>query len=464
MNVREAKTMESNRNVSIENRSAGNEPIEEVPIEGESNEIESTETPSIENAATEIELIETESTVNKPIKIKIRNLSKVFGANPEQALRMRDAGMKRPEIFEKTGQTLALSNITFDVFEGELLVIMGLSGSGKSTLIRCLNRLIDPTEGEILIDDEPITGIGDKELLEARRRHFSMVFQNFALFPHRTVQQNAEFGLEIRGIGKAERAQLARDALVQVGLKGWEDAYPDQLSGGMQQRVGLARALANDASVLLMDEAFSALDPLIRRDMQGELQELQYHTKKTTIFITHDLDEALNIGDRIILLKDGEIVQEGTPEEILTNPANDYVARFIEGVDKARVLTASSAMRPVRATARESDGPRTVLHKMSESGIDSIYITTRDRRLLGLVEAAALGEAMRARKDHIRDLIDPDVPTVGPHEPLNSLFGMFAARSVPVAVVDEGGRLLGVVVKGAVLDELAKAGENGCKQ
>ncbi len=393
------------------------------------------------------------------IKIKIRGLSKVFGANPRRALEMRDAGMKRPEIFEKTGQTLGLSNIDFDVHEGELLVIMGLSGSGKSTLIRCLNRLIEPTEGQILIDGEDITRLNDKALLDARRRHFSMVFQNFALFPHRSVLQNAEFGLEIRGVDKAERRTAALTALEQVGLKGWEDAYPHQLSGGMQQRVGLARALANDGSVLLMDEAFSALDPLIRKDMQQELQELQFHTRKTTIFITHDLDEALNIGDRIILLKDGEIVQQGTPEDILRHPADDYVARFIEGVDKSRVLTARNAMRPVRATARESDGPRTVLHKMSENGIDSIYITSRDRRLLGLVDAAAVDQAVRQQRDHIRDLIDADVPTVSPEEPLSALYGMFSPRSVPIAVIDDDRRLLGVVVKGAVLDELAKAGE-----
>src|SRR5690625_3102883 len=324
----------------------------------------------------------------KNIKIKVRKLSKVFGSHPKRALEMRDAGMKRPEIFEKTGQTLGLSNINFDVYEGELLVIMGLSGSGKSTLIRCLNRLIEPTEGEITVDGEHITGLGDKALLEARRRHFSMVFQNFALFPHRTVQQNAEFGLEVRGTSKEERSETARKALELVGLKGWEDSYPHQLSGGMQQRVGLARALANDAGVLLMDEAFSALDPLIRKDMQQELQELQYTTKKTTIFITHDLDEAITIGDRIILLKDGEIVQQGTPEAILTNPADEYVARFVEGVDMSRVLTANNAMRTVRATARDDDGPRTALRRMREAGIDSIYVTSRDRRLLGLVHAA----------------------------------------------------------------------------
>src|SRR5690625_1732637 len=396
----------------------------------------------------------------KNIKIKVRKLSKVFGSHPKRALEMRDSGMKRPEIFEKTGQTLGLSNINFDVYDGELLVIMGLSGSGKSTLIRCLNRLIEPTEGEIIIDGEEITRLSDKQLLDARRRYFSMVFQNFALFPHRTVFENAVFGLEVRRTDRADRRKAAMDALEQVGLKGWEDAYPHQLSGGMQQRVGLARALANDGSVLLMDEAFSALDPLIRKDMQEELEELQYHTKKTTIFITHDLDEALNIGDRIILLKDGEIVQQGTPEHILTEPADDYVARFIEGVDKSRVLTAFNAMRPVRATAREVDGPRTVLRKMSENGLDSIYITTRDRRLLGLVDAPTVNQAIRDKKETIVDVIDANVPTVSPDEPLNSLFGMLSERSVSVAVIDDRDRLLGVVVKGAVLDELAKAGEH----
>jgi glycine betaine/proline transport system ATP-binding protein len=396
---------------------------------------------------------------NRNVKIRVRNLSKVFGGNPKKALEMRDQGLKRPEIFEKTGQTLALSNIDFDVYEGELLVIMGLSGSGKSTLIRCLNRLIEPSEGEIVIDDEDIPKLGDKALLECRRRHFSMVFQNFALFPHRTVQQNAEFGLEIRGVEKAERTETARNALEQVGLEGWEDAYPNQLSGGMQQRVGLARALANDATVLLMDEAFSALDPLIRGDMQQELLELQNRMQKTTVFITHDLDEAINIGDRIILLKDGEIVQIGTPEEILTKPADDYVKRFIEGVDMSKILTAESAMRPVRATAREDDGPRTTLRKMSENGLDSIYVTGRDRTLLGLVEVDAMEEAANQGKDSISDSMMQDFRSVGPEEPLHNLFAMFSEKGFPIAVVDDQKRLLGVVVKGAVLDELAQAGD-----
>lgn len=398
---------------------------------------------------------------NRNIKIRIRQLSKVFGNQPKKALELRNKGLKRSEILEKTGQTLGLYHIDFDVYEGELLVIMGLSGSGKSTLIRCLNRLIEPTEGEVIIDEENITQLGDKALLDCRRRHFSMVFQNFALFPHRTVQQNAEFGLEIRGVAKAKRTETASNALKQVGLEGWENAYPNQLSGGMQQRVGLARALANDASVLLMDEAFSALDPLIRGDMQQELLELQSRMQKTTVFITHDLDEALTIGDRIVLLKDGEVVQIGTPEEILTRPADDYVRRFIQGVDRSRILTAESAMRKVRATLRDTDGPRTALRKMHEHSIDSIYVTRRDRTLVGLLEADAAEVQLKAGKADITEALTQDFRSVGPEEPMQNLFAMFTEKSFPIAVVDEQQRLLGVVVKGAVLDELAQAANAG---
>ncbi|MDR5857861.1 glycine betaine/L-proline ABC transporter ATP-binding protein [Halomonas eurihalina] len=397
---------------------------------------------------------------NRNVKIRVRNLSKVFGNQPKKALELRDQGLKRPEILDKTGQTLGLSNIDFDVHEGELLVIMGLSGSGKSTLIRCLNRLIEPTEGEIVIDGENIPDLKEKELLECRRRHFSMVFQNFALFPNRTVRQNAEFGLEVRGIDTATRRAAADKSLKQVGLDGWEDAYPNQLSGGMQQRVGLARALANDATVLLMDEAFSALDPLIRGDMQQELLALQHRMQKTTVFITHDLDEALTIGDRIVLLKDGEVVQIGTPEEILTKPANDYVRRFIEGVDKSRILTAESAMRKVRSTVRESDGPRTALRKMREHSLDSIYILDRERRLIGLIDADAASEALERGQESVTEAMTQDFRSVTREEPLHNLFAMFSENRFPIAVVDDNKVLQGVVVKGAVLDELAQAGED----
>lgn len=324
------------------------------------------------------------------VKIQVRGVSKVFGKNPKSALELRDQGLNRSEILEKTGQTLGLSNISFDVYEGELLVIMGLSGSGKSTLIRCLNRLIDTSEGDILIDDEHIPSLSEKALLECRRRHFSMVFQNFALFPHKTVLQNAQFGLEIRGISPAERDKTARESLTQVGLDGWEDAYPNQLSGGMQQRVGLARALANDASVLLMDEAFSALDPLIRTDMQDILLDLQEELHKTIVFITHDLDEALRIGDRISILRDGEIVQQGDPQDIIMRPADDYISDFIKDINRGRVIE----VRSVMTAASRATGPKLTedtpiedaLQMLSSAGKDSGTVVDGDGKTIGKIE------------------------------------------------------------------------------
>lgn len=396
---------------------------------------------------------------SREAKIQVSGLSKVFGHHPEKVLALRDEGKGRSEILEETGQTLGLTNINFDAFEGELLVIMGLSGSGKSTLIRCLNRLIEPSEGTIVINGTDVTSLGRKDLLEFRRKNFSMVFQNFALFPHRTVAENAEFGLEIRKMDKAERREKAYKALAQVGLKGWEESYPGQLSGGMQQRVGLARALANEADILLMDEAFSALDPLIRGDMQQELLELQQQMRKTIIFITHDLDEAINIGDRIVLLKDGAIMQIGTPEEILTNPANDYVARFVEGVNVAKVLTAEHVMRRPRIVARPGDGPRTALHKMNEFDHDSIYVLDADHRLLGLLSSEA---AKRAIDDGASDLcpyLSQDFPRASIDTPLQEVFGMFENQSYPVTVLNPEQKVCGVITKGTVLAKLAETGE-----
>lgn len=392
-------------------------------------------------------------------KIRVSGLSKVFGDKPSVVLKLRDEGKGRSDILEQTGQTLGLTNINFEAREGELLVIMGLSGSGKSTLIRCLNRLIEPTEGSIIINDTDVTKLGRKDLLEFRRNNFSMVFQNFALFPNRTVAENAEFGLEIRKMDKAERREKAYKALAQVGLKGWEESYPGQLSGGMQQRVGLARALANEADILLMDEAFSALDPLIRGDMQQELLELQRKMHKTIIFITHDLDEAINIGDRIVLLKDGAVMQIGTPEEILTNPANDYVARFVEGVNVTKVLTAEHVMRAPRTYARPGDGPRTALHKMNEYDHDSIYVIDSEHCLRGLLSSEA---AKRAIDDGVTDLsayLSQDFPQAQADTPLQEVFGMFENQSYPVTVLDDQQRVRGVITKGAVLAKLAETGE-----
>lgn len=329
-----------------------------------------------------------DTTPLQPI-IRVRNLTKVFGQNPEKALELHRRGRSKQEILEETGSTLALTSVSFDVMPGETFVLMGgLSGSGKSTLLRCINRLIKPTEGEIRIDGEEIVGMGQEELRMIRRRKLGMIFQSFALLPHRTVLDNVAFGLEIQGVPVEERHKKAEEVLQMVGgLGGYGGAsMPGDLSGGMKQRVGLARALTSDPDILLMDEAFSALDPLIRRDMQDELLDLQQRLEKTIIFVTHDLDEALKLGgDRIALMKDGAIVQVGTPEEILTNPENAYVEKFVADVDLTRVYSASDVMRRPEPVARCTAGPRVALHLMEEHDIGSVFVVDRERRLKGLV-------------------------------------------------------------------------------
>ncbi|BBG30978.1 quaternary amine ABC transporter ATP-binding protein [Zymobacter palmae] len=389
-------------------------------------------------------------------RIRVRHLSKVFGKRPGEVLALRDQGKKRAEIHKATGQVLGLSDINFDVRAGELLVIMGLSGSGKSTLIRCLNRLIDPTEGEILINGGDVVKMNDAELRECRRRHFSMVFQHFALFPHRTLLGNAEYGLEVRGVPQSVRQEKAMAALKRVGLGHLPNAYPHELSGGMQQRVGLARALASETSVMLMDEAFSALDPLIRREMQDELLMLQKDLKQTIIFITHDLDEALHIGDRIILLKDGEVVQAGTPRDIVTNPADEYVERFVEGIDMTRFLTAELAMEAPVTPLSIDDTVGAALTRMNEhDGLETLYVNDADGKLAGVVERSVLEDA--APETPLVDVLERDVPRVLPREPLNRLFPLFRKRNYPVAVVDRQSRLRGIVVRGRILSLLAES-------
>ena len=301
-------------------------------------------------------------------KIEVEGLYKIFGPHPKKAMHLLSQGKTKDEIMADIRHGVGVDNASFKVEEGEIVVVMGLSGSGKSTLVRCLNRLIMPTAGKILIDGSDVLTMGDDELRQLRQRKMGMVFQNFALFPHRTVRENAALGLEIQGMEREERLKLADEALAMVGLEGWGDSYPRQLSGGMQQRVGLARALALSPDILLMDEAFSALDPLIRRDMQDELINLQEKMHKTIVFISHDLDEALKLGDRIILMKDGAIVQIGTPEQILTSPATEYVARFVEDVDITKVLTAETVMKRSEAVAYlRTDGPRACLRKIAQA-------------------------------------------------------------------------------------------------
>lgn len=394
-------------------------------------------------------------------KIIVKNLVKVFGDRPEKAVEMLRNGSSKDEIMKKTRQTVGIYDINFEVNKGEVFVLMGLSGSGKSTLLRCINRLIEPTGGTITVDGEDISGVESDLLREIRRKKMGMVFQRFALFPHRTVLDNVAFGLEIQCVPVEERRQKARQVLEIVGLKGWEESMPSQLSGGMQQRVGLARALVSDPDILLMDEAFSALDPLIRKDMQEELLSLQSSLNKTIIFVTHDLDEALKIGDRIALMRDGTIVQIGMPEEILTNPANEYVEKFVEGVDVSKVITAEGVMKAPDPVVTLRDGPRMALRLMKEHGISSIFVTTRERKLAGIVLAEDALRALREHKRDFKDILITDVPTVSLDTPIIDIIPIIAESRIPMAVTKEDGSLVGILVRGAVLAGMARKGGVG---
>ncbi|GAC43539.1 ATPase component [Paenibacillus popilliae ATCC 14706] len=391
--------------------------------------------------------------------IKVNGVTKIFGPQAQRALTLLKQGWSRERLATEKQATVAVNQVSFSVDPGEIFVIMGLSGSGKSTLVRMLNRLIEPTDGSIWLKDRNISKLNESELREVRRKTISMVFQKFALFPHRTVLDNAAYGLEIQGIAKEERYRKAREALGLVGLDSWEQKYPDELSGGMQQRVGLARALANDPDVLLMDEAFSALDPLIRRDMQDELLELQLKMHKTIIFITHDLDEALRIGDRIALLKDGKLIQIGTPEQMLMDPADEYVERFVEGVDLSRVLTAAHIMRRPETVSLDR-GPRVALQLMRDIGISTLFVVGKDKSLQGVVTAEQASDAARGGKS-LQEVMFTDVPTVSPDMLLNDLFALSGEAKLPIAVVQPDGKLMGAIVRGAVLGALAGNVPNG---
>ncbi|PLR85759.1 glycine betaine/L-proline ABC transporter ATP-binding protein [Bacillus canaveralius] len=385
--------------------------------------------------------------------VEVRDVSKIFGKSPKAAIDLLKKGLSKKEILQKTGQTVGVNKANFEIYPGEIFVIMGLSGSGKSTLIRMFNRLITPTSGEILIDGEDILKMNAERLRETRREKISMVFQNFALFPHKTILENAEYGLEIQKVPAAERAEKALKSLEVVGLKGYEHQYPAQLSGGMQQRVGLARALANDPEILLMDEAFSALDPLIRRDMQDELLELQENLNKTIIFITHDLDEALRIGDRIALMKDGSIIQLGTPEEIMMNPANEYVERFVEDVDLSNVLTASHVMKRAERISVDR-GPRVALQIMKEQGYSSIFVVDRKKKLLGAITAEQATQAIKESLT-IQDVMTKDIPSVDENVIISTILDEIATSSSPLAVVDNENKLKGIIIRGSVIGALA---------
>lgn len=378
--------------------------------------------------------------------IEAEQVTKVFGPPKEisRALSLIKEGVPRSQIRERTGCLVAVDNVSLSVEEGELFVLMGLSGSGKSTFLRCLNGIIRATAGRITIGGNRLDPRNRQSLLQIRREHLAMVFQHFGLLPHRTVQDNAGFGLEIQGKTREDRREAVISSLQRVGLGEWADALPSQLSGGMQQRVGLARALATGAPILLMDEPFSALDPLIRREMQDELLRLQRELGRTIVFVTHDLNEAMKLGDRIGIMRDGALVQVGTSEEILSNPADEYVAQFVEDIDRGRALTASAIMRnanPILA----GTGPRQAVRHMRQSGLSSAFVTERNDRLLGIVRVDEAAKAIEKGTDSVRPIIDDQVLTVSPDAPVYEVAREMATQKVPVAVIDEHHRLLGIV-------------------
>ena len=387
--------------------------------------------------------------------IQIDHVFKVFGDAPERALALARQGLSKQDIVSQTGQSIGVFDASFTIEAGETFVVMGLSGSGKSTLVRMLNRLIEPTAGRIVVDGEDIAQYNDAQLREFRRRHISMVFQSFALLPQLTVMDNTAFGLELAGVPRAEREAAARDALAQVGLQVWAGSYPDELSGGMQQRVGLARALAADPSILLMDEAFSALDPIIRTEMQDELLRLQQGKRRTIVFISHDLDEAMRIGDRIAIMKDGQVEQVGTPEEILRQPANDYVRQFVRGVDAAAVFKAADIARKTQVEVSENPtrGCRPALRRLQEQDREWGYVVDTRHRYLGAVSADSLRAALHGHEGTLglRHAFVPEVQAVPADTPIAELYSRMVAQPAPLPVVAADGGFVGTISKNTLL-------------
>ncbi len=390
-------------------------------------------------------------------RLIVKNLYKVFGNRPDEAMRLVREGQDKASIFQRTGQTLGVNDASFTVRQGEIFVVMGLSGSGKSTLVRLLNRLIEPTAGQVLFDGQDIATMSVKALRELRRRHISMVFQSFALMPHLSVLQNAGFGLELAGEPRAARDAAGLAALEQVGLADWANSFPDELSGGMQQRVGLARALANNPSVLLMDEAFSALDPLIRTEMQDELVKLQRKDKRTIIFISHDLDEAIRIGDRIAIMEGGNVVQVGTPEEIIKNPATPYVRSFFKNVDVTNVFSAADLARKSQVSIIDhvGMGVRSALQRLRQHQREFGYVVSAEQAFMGVVSIDTLQAEMAANPDpKLRNAFIPDVTPITADTAITDLYGPLAAHPHGLPVIDAGGRYRGAVTKNTLLEFL----------
>ncbi len=381
--------------------------------------------------------------------IACKGLWKIFGANPKNILKEVDPTWSRTEVQEKTEHVIAVKDVSFQVERGETFVVMGLSGSGKSTLVRCISRLIEPTQGEVLVDGVDTVTMAEKDLIDLRRHKLSMVFQHFGLLPHRRVVENIAYGLEVRGMRRDERLKKAGEVLESVGLSGWGDNYPRELSGGMQQRVGLARALAVDPEIMLFDEPFSALDPLIRREMQDELLRLQSVVRKTMVFITHDFLEAIKMGDHIAIMKDGEFVQIGTPEEIVANPVDDYVRDFSEDVPRHKVLTVNSIMNSDCCCCNESKTVSNAISMMDKHQTQATFVINKQGSYQGTLtrEQAMANSESSAPMNQIFQ----KQTTVSPDALIETLIGAATRLNHPIPVVDSDNKLLGAVDHRAIL-------------
>ena len=395
-------------------------------------------------------------------KVVVEGLYKIFGPDPDRAFGLIDQGKGKDEVFEETGLTIGVQNASFNVHSGEIFVIMGLSGSGKSTIVRMLNRLIEPTAGHVYLEGKDVAKMTKDELIDIRRKKMSMVFQSFALMPHMTVIKNAAFGLEIAGMDEKEREKRAMDALDQVGLKPYANSYPKELSGGMQQRVGLARGLAVDPTIMLMDEAFSALDPLIRTEMQDELLKLQQESQRTVVFISHDLDEAMRIGDRIAMMEGGRIVQVGTPEDILKNPADEYVKAFFRGVDPTNVLSAGDVARDIYPTIirHRGEGLRSALERILEEDRTYAYVLDQQGIFQGVVSVDSVKNAMEKEATSLEEAFLGDVATVSGDSTLQGVLPVITRADWAVPVVDEDNKYLGAISRNRFLRTLDRHTEN----
>ena len=394
------------------------------------------------------------------VSISCQNLWKVFGPNPEGIFDLVNNGVNKQEILEQTGHVIAVKDVSFEVHENEIFVVMGLSGSGKSTLVRCINRLIEPTKGTILVDEVDVAQMNDVELRELRRHKLSMVFQNFGLLPHRTVQDNVAFGLEVRGEHGRERGEKVAQALELVGLKGWEKSRIYELSGGMQQRVGLARALATESEIVLMDEPFSALDPLIRRQMQDEFINLRSAMKKTVVFITHDLLEALKLGDRIAIMKDGVIVQIGTPQEIVAQPADDYVSEFVKDVPRGQVIPVASIMEEPSVLVRGEQSLEEAIERMKTKRVTVAFVIDGNGKLKGITTMEKAIVSVRNGVSKAEEVAQPEFTSTSPDTPAEQVLPLVAEGNVPVAVLDDEQHLLGVVTRSAIIQAMQSGNGN----